>query len=171
MFKKLEINILFDEALAQMPNYAKFMKNIIDKKRKIDDCGTMNLSANCNVVIQRRMPQKMQDLGSFTIPCATGNHEFGRALCDSGASINLIPSSVVRRLSLGELTPTSVTLQIADIFVVKLEGIIENVLVKVGKFIFPIDFVVNNMEEDKHVPLLLRRPFFATGEALIDVKK
>ena len=171
MFKKLEINIPFDEALAQMPNYAKFMKNIINKKRKIDDYGTMNLSANCNVVIQRRMPQKMQDLGSFTIPCAIGNHEFGRALCDSWASINLIPSSVVRRLSLGELTPTSVTLQIADIFVVKLEGIIENVLVKVGKFIFPIDFVVNNMEEDKHVPLLLRRPFFATSEALIDVKK
>ena len=77
---------------------------------------------------------------------------------------------MVRRLSLGELTPTSVTLQIADIFVVKLEGIIENVLVKVGKFIFPVDFAVNNMEEDKHVPLLLRRPFFATGEALIDVK-
>ena len=92
MFKMLEINIPFAEALAQMPNYAKFMKDIINKKRKIDDCGTMNLSANCNVVIQRRMPQKMQGPGSFTIPCAIRNHEFGRALCDSGASINLIPS-------------------------------------------------------------------------------
>ena len=92
MFKKLEVNIPFAEALAQMPNYAKFMKDIINKKRKLEDCGTVNLSANYSVVIQRRMPQTMQDPGSFTIPCAIRNHEFGKALCDSGASINLIPS-------------------------------------------------------------------------------
>ena len=83
MFKKLEINIPFVEALAQMPNYAKFMKDIISKKRKLDDCGIVNLLANCSAVIQRIMPQKMQNLRSFTIPCAIGNHEFGRALCDS----------------------------------------------------------------------------------------
>ena len=112
----------------------------------------------------------MQDLGSFTIPYAIGNHEFGRALCDLGANINLIPSSVERRLSLWELTPTNLTLQMVDKFVVKPKGIIEDVLVKVGKFIFPVDFVVINMEEDKHVPLLLGRPFLATGAALIDVK-
>ena len=113
----------------------------------------------------------MQDLGSFTIPCAIGNHEFGRALCDSRANINLIPSLMARRLSLGELTPTNLTLQMADRLAVKLEGIIEDVLVKVGKFIFLVDFVVINMEEDKYVPLLLGRPFFATGATLIDVKK
>ena len=151
--------ITFAEALAQMPNYTKFMKDIISKNRKLDDYGTMNLLANCSVVIQRRMPQKMQDPGSFTIPCAIGNHEFGRTLCDLKASINLIPSSVARRLSLGELSPTNLTLQMADRSIVKPEGIIEDVLVKVGKFIFPFDFVVINMEEDKHVPLLLGRPF------------
>ena len=113
----------------------------------------------------------MQDLGSFTIPCAIGNHEFGRALCDSGESINLIPSSVARRLSLEELSPTNLTLQMADKSIVKPEDIIEYVLVKVGKFIFPTDFVVINMEEDKHVPLLLGKPFLATGATLIDVKK
>ena len=101
MFKKLEINIPFVEALAQMPNYEKFMKDIISKKRKFNDCGRVNLSTNCSVVIQRRMPQKIQDLESFTIPCAIGNHEFGRSLYDSGASINLIPLSVARILSLG----------------------------------------------------------------------
>ena len=170
MFKKLEINIPFAEALAQLPNYAKFMKDIISKKRKLDDYGIVNLLANCSVVIQRRMPQKMQDLRSFTILCAIGNHEFGRALCDSGASINLILSSVSRRLSLGELSPTNLTLQMEDKYVFKPKGIIENVLVKVGKFIFPVDFVVINMEEDKHVPLLLGRPFFATSATLINVK-
>ena len=100
MFKKLEIDIPFAEALAQIPNYAKFMKDIINKKRKLNDCGTMNLSANC-IVIQRRMLQKMQDPRSFIIPCAIGNHEFQRALCDLGASINLIPSSMARRLVWG----------------------------------------------------------------------
>ena len=112
----------------------------------------------------------MKDLGSFTIPCAIRNHEFGRALCDSMASINLIPSSVARRLSLGELSLTNLTLQMADKSVVKPEGIIEDVLVKVGKFIFPLDFVVINMEEDKQVPLLLGRSFLATSATLIDVK-
>ena len=89
MFKKLEINIPFSEALAQMPNCAKFMKGIISKKRKIDDCEIVNLSANFSVVIQIRMPQNMLDPESFTIPYAIGNHEFGRALCDLGESINL----------------------------------------------------------------------------------
>ena len=82
-----------------------------------------------------------------------------------------MPLSVVKRLSLGELTPTAMTLQMADRSMVQPEGILEDVLIKVGKFIFPVDFVVMNIEEDKHVPLLLGRPFLATRAALIDVKK
>ena len=95
----------------------------------------------------------------------------GKTLCDSGASINLMPLSVVKRLSLGELTPTAMTLQMADRTIVRPKGILENVLVKVGKFIFPMDFVVIDIEEDKQVLLLLGRPFLATGATLIDVKK
>ena len=113
----------------------------------------------------------MQNLGSFTIPYTIGNSEIGKALYDSGASINLMPLSVVKRLSLGELTPTAMTLQMADITLAQLEGILEDVLIKVGKFIFPVNFVVIDIEEDKQVPLLLGRPFLATGVALIDVKK
>ena len=113
----------------------------------------------------------MQDLGSFTIPYTIGNSEIGKALYDSGASINLMPLSVVKRLSLGELTPTAMTLQMADITLAQLEGILEDVLIKVGKFIFPVNFVVIDIEKDKQVPLLLGRPFLATGVALIDVKK
>ena len=111
----------------------------------------------------------MKDPGNFTIPCSIGKYEFKKALCDSGASINLMPLLVVQRLSLGELTPTSITLQLADRSMTQQEGILEDVLVKVGKFVFPVDFVVMQMEEDNQVPLLLGRPFLATGAALIDV--
>ena len=110
MFKKLEINIHFAKALAQMPNNSKFMKDILSKKRKIDEDGVVNLSATCSVVIQKNLSLKIQDPGSFTIPYTIGNYEFGRALCDSGASINMMPLFVVKRLSLGELTPTTMTL-------------------------------------------------------------
>ena len=114
---------------------------------------------------------KMQDPGSFTIPCTIGNVEFKKALCDSGASINLMPLFVVKRLSLGELTPTAMTLQMANKIVAHLEGVLEDVLIKVGKFIFLVDFVVMDMEEDTKVPLFLGRPFLATRDTLIDVKK
>ena len=113
----------------------------------------------------------MEDPGSFTIPCSIGKYEFKKDLCDSGASINLMPLSVVQRLSLGELTPTAITLQMADISMAQLEGVLEDVLIKVGKFIFPVDFIIMKMEEDTQVPLLLGRPFLATGAALIDVQK
>ena len=79
--------------------------------------------------------------------------------------------SVVKRLILGELTHTSMTLQMTNRTMAQPEGVLEHVLIKVGKFIFPMDFVVMDMEEDTQVPLLLRRPFLATGAALIDVKK
>ena len=115
----------------------------------------------------------------------------GKALCDSGASINLMPLSVVKRFSLGELTPTTMplsvakrfsfgeltpttmTLQMVDTSLAQPKGVLENVLIKVGKFIFPMDFVVIDIEEDRQVPLLMGRPFLTItiGAALIDVKK
>ena len=82
-----------------------------------------------------------------------------------------MPLSVVKRLSLGELTPIAMTLQMVDITMAQPEGILEDVLIKVGKFILPVDFVMIDIEEDKQIPLLLGRPFLATGAALIDVKK
>ena len=131
----------------------------------------MSLTATCNAVIQKSLPAKMKDPGSFTIPCTIGKYEFKKALCDSGPSISLMPLSVVQRLRLGELTPTTITLQMADRLMAQPEGVLEDVLVKVGKLIFLVDFVVMKMEEDTQVPLLLGRPFLATGAALIDVQK
>ena len=155
-----------------MPNYAKFLKDILlNRKKKIIEEGMVNLTASCSAIIQRSLPTKMKDLGSLTIPYSIGKYEFKKALCDSGASINLMPLSVVQRLSLRELTPTAITLQMVDRSMAQLEGVLEDVLVKVGKFIFPVEFVVMKMEEDNQVSLLLGRPFLATRAALIDVQK
>ena len=171
IFKKIEINIPFAEVINQTCNYAKFMKEILNKKRKIAEEGIVNFTATCSTIIKQKLPAKRKDPGSFTIPCSIGKYEFKKAFCDSGASINLMPLSVVQRLSLGELTPTAIRLQMADISMAQPEGVLEDVLVKVGKFIFPVDFVIMKMEEDTQVPLLLGRPFLATGAALINVQK
>ena len=167
VFKKLHINIPFAEALAQMPSYAKFLKDILSKKRRLEDHETVMLTEECSAIIQNKLPSKLKDPGSFTIPCNIGNIEFTKALCDLGASINLMPLSVFRKLGLGDVKPTSVSLQLADRSVTYPKGIVEDVLVKVDKFIFLVDFIVLDMEEDREVPLILGRPFLAIGKALI----
>ena len=114
VFKKLHINISFADALEQMPNYAKFMKDILSKKRRPSNFKTVNLIEECSAILQRKLPQKLKDPDSFTIPYTIGNSIFERALCDLGASINLLPLSIFKRLGLGEAHPTTTTLQLAD---------------------------------------------------------
>ena len=131
-----------------MPNYAKFLKEILNKKRKIAVEGIVNLTATCSAVIQQKLPAKMKDLGNFIIPCSIGKYEFKKALCDSSDSINLMHLSVVQRLSLGELTLKTITLQMANKSMAQPKGVLEDVLFKVGKFIFPVDFLIMKMKED-----------------------
>ena len=169
VFKKLHINIPFADALEQMPSYVKFLKDILSHKRRLVDFETVNLIEECSVILQRKLPQKFKDPGSFTIPCTIGNAIFEWALCDLGAIINLMPLSIFKRLGLGEARPTTVTLQLADRSLKHPIGVIEDFLVKVDKFIFPADFIVLDMEEDKEIPIILGRPFLATGRAMIDV--
>ena len=123
-FQKLEISMPFTEVVTQMPLYAKFLKEILSKKRRFAEEGVVNLTATCSAVIKKNLPEKMKDPRSFTIPCTIGGFEIQKVLCDSGASINLMPLSVARKLSLGELTPTIVTLQMEDRTMAKPEGII-----------------------------------------------
>ncbi|XP_062106047.1 uncharacterized protein LOC133817516 [Humulus lupulus] len=111
-----------------MPSYVKFMKEILSNKRKMGDYETVALTEECSAILQRKLPQKLRDPGSFTIPCTIGEFECKHALCDLGASINLMPLSVFRRLGLGEARPTTVTLQLADRSVKHPRGIIEDVL-------------------------------------------
>ncbi|KAL6523503.1 hypothetical protein OROGR_017106 [Orobanche gracilis] len=140
------------------------------KKQRLWDYETVMLTEESSAVIQRKLPQKLKDPGSFNVPCTIGNIYFKRALCDLGASINLMPLSIFRNLGVGEMKATSITLQLADRSVAYPRGIVEDVLVKVDKFIFPADFVVLDMDEDGDLPLILGRPFLATGKALIDVE-
>ncbi|XP_022856796.1 uncharacterized protein LOC111377882 [Olea europaea var. sylvestris] len=130
----------------------------------------MKLTEQCSAVLQKKLSQKRKDPGSLIILCTIGSSSFDKALCDLGASINLMPLSVFKKLGLGEVEPTTVTLQIADRSLTYLRGIIEDVLVKVGKFIFPADFVVLDIEEDQEILLILGRPFLATRRTLINVQ-
>jgi hypothetical protein len=159
IFRKLHINIPFAEAIAQMPKYAKFLKEIISNKKKLEGFETVKLNEECSAIVLKKLPPKLKDPGSFNIPCTIGNSHFDKALCDLGASINLMPLSVFRKLGLQEPTPTNISLQLADRSIAYPHGIVEDVLVKVEKFIFPADFVVLDIEEDENVPIILGRPF------------
>ncbi|CAJ2668382.1 unnamed protein product [Trifolium pratense] len=170
MFTKLQVNVPFGEALEQMPVYAKFMKDLLSGKRKLKDDENIALSEECSAIPQRKLPPKLKDPGSFTIPCSIGELKIGRALCDLGASINLMPLSMMKKLKCGEPKPTRMTLTLADRSVTYPYGVLEDVLVKVNDLLFPADFVILDMDEDSEVPLLLGRPFLATGRALIDVE-
>ncbi|XP_047953056.1 uncharacterized protein LOC125198844 [Salvia hispanica] len=151
--------------------FRKFLKDVLSKKKKWIDYETVNISENCSAIIQKKLPAKLKDPGSFNISCVIGNDRQTKALCDLGASINLMPLSFFRKMKIDTLKPTTITLQMADRSVTYPKGIVEDVLVKVHDFIFPVDFVVLDMEEDMNVPLILGRPFLATGKALIDIAK
>ncbi|KAM6544070.1 hypothetical protein CsatB_008517 [Cannabis sativa] len=171
VLKQLHINIPLVEALEQMPTYVKFLKDILTKKRRLGEIETVALTEGCSAMLKSKIPPKLKDPGSFTIPISIGGRDVGRALCDLGASINLMPMSIFRKLGIGEARPTTVTLQLADRSMAHPEGKIEDVLVQVDKFIFPADFIILDYEEDREVPIILGRPFLATGRTLIDVEK
>ncbi|KAJ9141117.1 hypothetical protein P3X46_031692 [Hevea brasiliensis] len=114
VLQKLYINIPFTEALSQMPSYAKFLKEILSKKRKLEDYGTVALTEECSAILQNKLPPKLKDPGSFSIPCLIGDKKIDKALCDLGASVSLMPLSICKKLEIGELKPIIISLQLAD---------------------------------------------------------
>ncbi|XP_016195377.1 uncharacterized protein LOC107636372 [Arachis ipaensis] len=170
-FKKLEINIPLAEALEQMPLYAKFLKELINKKRSWQENETILLTEECRALIQKGLPPKLEDPGSFFLPCAIGSMTINKAMCDLGASINLMPSSLVKKLCIEEVKPVQMSLELVDKSVICPRGVIENLLVKVDKFIFPTDFVILDLDEDEGDSIILERPFLATVRAIIDVER
>jgi len=116
------------------------------------------------------LPPKLKDPGSFSIPCVIGNEAIEKVMCDLGASVSLLPLSLLKRFGIGELKPTRMTLQLADRSIIYPVGILEDIPNKVGKIYIPTDFVVVDIEEDSLVPILLGRSFLATAGAVIDVK-
>ncbi|KAL0445920.1 UNVERIFIED_CONTAM: hypothetical protein Slati_1719900 [Sesamum latifolium] len=138
-----------------MPSSAKFLKEVLSTKRKWEGGETVKLNEKCSAILQNKLPPKLKDPGSFSIPCTIGNIDFDKVLCNLGASVNLMPHSIFEKLGMHELTPSIITLQLADRSIKYPRGIVEDVLVKVGKFIIPVDFIVVDMEEDKNMPLIL----------------
>lgn len=114
-----------------MPTYAKFLKEIFSKKRKIEDNEIISLITECNTLIQNKLPHKLKDLGSFVIPCEIGSLSFDRVLCDLGHNINLIPLIVYKMLGLCDMKPSNITLQLADMTVEHALGVLEDVPIKV----------------------------------------
>ncbi|KAL4276187.1 hypothetical protein AHAS_Ahas20G0182100 [Arachis hypogaea] len=171
IFKKLEINIPLAEALEQMPLYAKFLKELITKKRSWQEKETVILTQECSAIIQRGLPPKLKDPGSFLIPCTIGSIAIDKSLCDLGASINLMPLTMMKKMMIEELKPTRMSLQLADRSIKIPNGVVENLLVKVGNFIFPADFVVLDMDKEGSNSVILGRPFLATARTIIDVEK
>ncbi|XP_048229063.1 uncharacterized protein LOC125369837 [Ricinus communis] len=168
-FKQLHINLSFVEVISQMPRYVKFLNEILNNKRKFEDLERVTLNKECSTIFQNKLPEKRHDPGSFTIPCVIGNLSVNDALADLEASINVIPYNLFVELWLGETKPTRMSIQLADRSVKYPRGIVENVLVKVNKFIFHIDFVILDMDGESSVPLILGRPLFAIFMAMIDV--
>ena len=161
----------FEEALQQMLLYSKFLKDMLTRKSKYIHSDTIVVEGNCSAVIQRILPPKYKDPGSVTIPCSIGAVLVGKAFIDLGANINLMPLSIYRRIGELEIMPTRMTLQLADRFITRPYGVIEDVLVQVKHFTFPADFVVMDIEEDAEIPLILGCPFMLIASCIMDMGK
>ncbi|XP_057760463.1 uncharacterized protein LOC130980839 [Arachis stenosperma] len=141
------------------------------KKRSWKNNETVILTEECSAIIQHKLPQKLKDPGSFQIPCVIGEITVEKALCDLGASINLMSVAMMRKMNIEEAKPTKMALQLADRSFKFPHGIVDDLLVKVGEFIFPADFVVLDMQEEPKASIILGRPFLATAGAVINVQK
>ncbi|XP_074306446.1 uncharacterized protein LOC141641692 [Silene latifolia] len=167
--KDLQITVPFTELITQIPSYAKFMKEILFRKRSFDEVETIAFTAECSALLQNKSPPKLADPGSFSISCFIGIHTIDNALCDLGASISVLPLSLAQKIGLTELSCANMTVQMADRSLSRPLGVLEDVPMRVGKFFIPIDFVVLDIPEDTHTPIILRRLFLHTVGAIIDV--
>ncbi|XP_009619890.2 uncharacterized protein [Nicotiana tomentosiformis] len=168
MLKQIQVNIPLIDDLREMPGYAKMMKDLMSRKFDFQDLETITLKQTCSAVVSRPIAEKLSDPRSFTIPCTIDSYAFAKALCDLGASINRMPLSIYKKLGIGRARPTSVLLQLADRTVKRPSGILDDVLVQLEKFVFPANFIILDCKVDEEIPIILGRPFLATGRALID---
>ncbi|GJZ01867.1 reverse transcriptase domain-containing protein [Tanacetum coccineum] len=171
IIRVVRINVPLVDVLAGMPNYGKFLKELVNNKHKIEQISATFLSNESSSILQNNVPPKLGYPGSFLIPCNFNKSFSCNVLADIGASINLTPYSLYAKLSLETLKPTKMSVRLVDRSFQYPVGIAENMLVKVGKFTFLADFVILEMEEDSKVPLILGRPFLHTADAVIRVKQ
>nr|GEV63670.1 hypothetical protein [Tanacetum cinerariifolium] len=172
-FKEILFSILgtLFHRLSRFSSHAKIpkmLKALLYNKEKLQELANTPLNENCSAVILKKLPEKLGDPGKFLIPCGFSELKC-KALADLRASINLMPLSVWKKLGLPDLITTRMTLELANRAICTPDGIARDVFIPVGKFTFPIDFVVVDYESDPRVPLILGRPFLRTVRALIDV--
>ncbi|CAN6586219.1 unnamed protein product [Malus baccata var. baccata] len=173
-FRKVHVNIPLLDAIKQIPKYAKCLKKLCTTKKRTREKEVVHVSENVSAILQRKLPPKCKDPGSFTIPCVIGNTRFKSAMLDLGASINVMPYSVYASMNLGALKHDGVIIQLADRSNAYPKGVLEDVLVQVDHLVFPADFYVLEMDESDHapsLPILLGRPFMKTAQTKIDVAK
>ena len=170
----MKVNIPLLDMIKQVPTYAKFFKDLCTVKKGLGIEKRAFLTEQVSAIIQSKTPVKYKDPGSPIISVNIGGTCIDKALLDLGASVNLLPYSVYKQLDLGELKPTNITLSLADRSVKIPKGIVEDVLVKVDKFYYPVDFVVLDTEpiasRPNHVPIIPGRPFLATSNAIINCR-
>ncbi|GJS88838.1 reverse transcriptase domain-containing protein [Tanacetum coccineum] len=171
IFQDLHFDISFADALLLMPKFASTIKSFLTNKDKLFELAKIPFNENCSAMLLKKFPKKLGDPGKFLIPCDFPGMDVCHALADLGTSINLMPLSIWKKLSLPELTPTRMTLELADRSITRPKGVAEDDFIKEGKFYFPTNFVVVDFDADPWVPLILRRSFLRTGCALIDVYK
>ncbi|GJW58230.1 reverse transcriptase domain-containing protein [Tanacetum coccineum] len=169
IFQNLHFELSFADALLHMPKFAPMFRKLLNDKDKIIELTKTPVNENCSAVILKKFPEKLGDPGRFLIPCDFPEMNECLALADLGASINLMPLSIWKELSLPALTKTRMILELADRTISTPTSIAEDVFMKVGTFFFPADFVVVDYVADPRVPLILGRPFLRTARALIDV--
>ncbi|GJS75978.1 reverse transcriptase domain-containing protein [Tanacetum coccineum] len=169
MFKQLRLEIGLKDALVEMPKFNKWLSSLLRNKEKLEEIAITTVNAECSAIIMNKISEKLEDPGKFLIPCALQELNRTSALTVSGASINLLPHSIYKQLGLEALTPTRMTLELANRSITHPMGIAEDVVVRVDGFTFLADFVVVNFEPDPRVPIILGRPFLRTAKALIDL--
>jgi hypothetical protein len=170
VIQKLYVNIPLLDAI-QVPTYARYIRDILNKKRPLPTTEVIKLIEECSAAILNKSPEKKKDPGCPTIDYSIGDQHFNNALCDLGASVSVMPAAIYHKLNFATLEPTSMCLQLADQSVQYPLGIAENILVKIREFFVPVDFVVLDMSLDSKVSLILGRPFLSTANAHIDVGK
>ncbi|BBG96883.1 hypothetical protein Prudu_005831 [Prunus dulcis] len=174
ILSKVNINLPLLDVVKQIPAYGKFIKHLMTHKLNFTLSEEVKLNKNVSAVLQRKLPPKLEDPGSFNIPINIGDKTVGRAMLDLGASINVMPYSVYQALGLEGIKKTSIRLELADHSIKYPKGIVEDILVQVNTLILPADFVVMDMEDNPYVdrvdPILLGRPFMATADTIIKVK-
>ncbi|GJR43609.1 reverse transcriptase domain-containing protein [Tanacetum coccineum] len=169
MFKQLRLEIGLKDALIEMPKFNKWLSSLLRNKEKLEEIAITTVNAECSAIIMNKVPEKLEDSGKFLIPCTLQELDRTSTLADSGASIILLPHSIYKQLGLEALTPTQMTLELANRSITHPMGIAEDVVVRVDGFTFLADFIVVNFEPDPRVPIILGRPFLCTAKALIDL--